>query len=164
MGLLAITTEYKGYKFRSRLEARWAVFFDALGIEWEYEVEGFILPNGQKYLPDFWLPILECYAEVKPKLFTKKEYTKCSLLEHCCLLLDTNTPIVKNAYYCTKIFDEDCFSHYVSGIDYGRVILEYSQFKKRLWFLFGESIKTYHLDIRPEILAKSARFEFGGIP
>lgn len=25
-----IETEYKGYRFRSRLEARWAVFFDTL--------------------------------------------------------------------------------------------------------------------------------------
>lgn len=30
-----IETKYKGYRFRSRLEARWAVFFDALGISWE---------------------------------------------------------------------------------------------------------------------------------
>lgn len=52
----AIRTEYKGYSFRSRLEARWAVFFDACGvIKWEYEQEGFELPNGMKYLPDFKL-------------------------------------------------------------------------------------------------------------
>lgn len=39
-GLKAIETHYKpSYRFRSRLEARWAVFFDALGYEWEYEVE-----------------------------------------------------------------------------------------------------------------------------
>lgn len=37
----AIQTKYKGYNFRSRLEARWAVFFDALKIEWAYEEEGF---------------------------------------------------------------------------------------------------------------------------
>jgi hypothetical protein len=48
----AIETAYKGYRFRSRLEARWAVFFDALGIEWQYEPEGFELPSG-RYLPDF---------------------------------------------------------------------------------------------------------------
>ncbi len=28
----AIETRYKGYRFRSRLEARWAVFFDALSV------------------------------------------------------------------------------------------------------------------------------------
>ena len=39
----AIETRYNGYRFRSRLEARWAVFFDEMGIEYEYEIEGFDL-------------------------------------------------------------------------------------------------------------------------
>ena len=51
----AIETKYNGYRFRSRLEARWAVFFDSLRIEYEYEKEGYELPSG-RYLPDFWLP------------------------------------------------------------------------------------------------------------
>lgn len=51
----AIETSYKGYRFRSRLEARWAVFFDTLGIKWEYEKQGYSLPSGA-YLPDFWQP------------------------------------------------------------------------------------------------------------
>ena len=51
----AIETIYRGHKFRSRLEARWAVFFDACGVEWEYEPEGFELRNGLRYLPDFKL-------------------------------------------------------------------------------------------------------------
>jgi hypothetical protein len=63
----AIETVYKGYRFRSRLEARWAVFFDMLGVLWQYEVEGLILSNGRKYLPDFWLPIHQLYWEVKPE-------------------------------------------------------------------------------------------------
>lgn len=50
----AIDTYYKGYKFRSRLEARWAVAFDAVGIKWEYEPEGFE-SDGVRYLPDFRL-------------------------------------------------------------------------------------------------------------
>jgi hypothetical protein len=49
-----IETEYKGYRFRSRLEARWAVFFDECGFKWEYEPEGFDV-DGVKYLPDFRL-------------------------------------------------------------------------------------------------------------
>ena len=49
-----IQTRYGGYKFRSRLEARWAVFFDALKIEYEYEPEGFDI-DGKWYLPDFRL-------------------------------------------------------------------------------------------------------------
>lgn len=50
-----IETEYKGYRFRSRLEARWAVFFDACNVKWEYEPEGFDLGDGLYYLPDFLL-------------------------------------------------------------------------------------------------------------
>ncbi len=61
----AIETRYKGYRFRSRLEARWAVFFDAAEIDWQYEVEGFDL-GGRHYLPDFWLPSHEIFIEIKP--------------------------------------------------------------------------------------------------
>ena len=61
----AIETRYKGYRFRSRLEARWAVFFDALGVKWEYEKEGYDLGATGWYLPDFWLPEQDCWFEVK---------------------------------------------------------------------------------------------------
>ena len=61
-----IETVYNGYRFRSRLEARWAVFFDAIGLKYEYEKEGFTLSTGEKYLPDFYLPDLGLWAEVKP--------------------------------------------------------------------------------------------------
>ena len=46
-----IPTYYNGYYFRSRLEARIAVFLDALGVEYEYEPEGYKVEGG--YLPDF---------------------------------------------------------------------------------------------------------------
>jgi len=54
-GVRPIETCYKGYRFRSRLEARYAVFMDAMKVEWQYEPEGFELPSG-RYLPDFFLP------------------------------------------------------------------------------------------------------------
>ena len=62
----AIETIYNGYKFRSRLEARWAVFFDALGIEYEYEPEGFSLDYGIRYLPDFALKNVRWRGEENP--------------------------------------------------------------------------------------------------
>lgn len=64
----AIETRYKGYRFRSRLEARWAVFFDHLGVRWQYEPEGFDLSKHGLgyYLPDFFLPDLNYWIEVKP--------------------------------------------------------------------------------------------------
>lgn len=48
----AIETRYAGYRFRSRLEARWAIFLDRLEINWEYEAQGFETSAGP-YLPDF---------------------------------------------------------------------------------------------------------------
>lgn len=61
----AIDTIYNGYRFRSRLEARWAVFFDSMGIKYEYEKEGYDLGDAGYYLPDFWLPDLDMFIEVK---------------------------------------------------------------------------------------------------
>jgi hypothetical protein len=62
----AIETRYAGHRFRSRLEARWAVFFDSLGIRWEYEPQGYLVgPDQLPYLPDFWLPDLKTWVEVK---------------------------------------------------------------------------------------------------
>lgn len=60
----AIETHYKGYRFRSRLEARWAVFLDAVGVAYDYEKEGFDL-DGLYYLPDFWVPGVG-WIEIKP--------------------------------------------------------------------------------------------------
>jgi hypothetical protein len=60
----AIETTYKGFRFRSRLEARWAVFFDGIGAKWEFEREG-VEVNGVKYLPDFYFPESCNYLETK---------------------------------------------------------------------------------------------------
>ena len=60
----AIETRYKGYRFRSRLEARGAIAFDQMGLPWEHEPEGYALPGGN-YLPDFRLPF--GFVEIKAK-------------------------------------------------------------------------------------------------
>lgn len=64
-------TKYAGITFRSRLEARWAVFFDALGISWEYEPETFTRQEYgiPQYTPDFSIQLVGSpmfYVEVKP--------------------------------------------------------------------------------------------------
>lgn len=65
-----IRTHYLGYAFRSRLEARWAVFLETLQLQWRYEPEGFSLPSGP-YLPDFLLELWDdaghgYWVEIKP--------------------------------------------------------------------------------------------------
>src|ERR1700744_44402 len=71
----AIPTKYNGRQYRSRLEARWAAFFDVLG--WAHEYEPFDLGS---WSPDFLLrgPTGEsCIVEVKPLLsFDEEEALK----------------------------------------------------------------------------------------
>jgi hypothetical protein len=99
-----IETLYRDHWFRSRLEARWAVFFDALGVPWRYEEEGIdladvTLPNepmglqymhllfsaarhetitrsggsSKRYLPDFYLPYQDYWAEIKAQAPSRRE-------------------------------------------------------------------------------------------
>jgi len=108
-----IETKYKGYRFRSRLEARWAVFFDTLGLKWWYEPEGFdlrfdyeefardwdltdeeLLEEGipqvfkaldgkeYSYLPDFHLPELNYWIEIKGPQPNKADLLKAFFLSH----------------------------------------------------------------------------------
>lgn len=68
--ITAKTTRYNDRLFRSRLEARYAAFFDLLGINWEYEP--FDL-NG--WSPDFIIRCknFETLVEVKPKYLINVE-------------------------------------------------------------------------------------------
>jgi hypothetical protein len=70
-----IETRYAGCRFRSRLEARWAVLLDKLGIKWMYEHQGYLTEHGP-YLPDFWLPELNTFLEIKGEKPTSKEWVK----------------------------------------------------------------------------------------
>lgn len=87
----AIETEYKGYRFRSRLEARWAVFLDSIDARWDYEPEGYELPSGW-YLPDFFVhyrddhrnqyPGAGAFLEIKPLTPSDREKNLLVELSH----------------------------------------------------------------------------------
>lgn len=75
----AIETRYAGYRFRSRLEARWAVFMDHLNVPWEYEPQGYVINDNTPYLPDFLVYPNTRFAfwlEVKGAFPNKDELTK----------------------------------------------------------------------------------------
>ncbi len=92
MDLKPIETRYAGCRFRSRLEARWAVFFDRAGIQWEYEPEGFELPSGARYLPDFWLPESRAWFEVKGDTPTERARdVLCEFAQHLPMADDVMT-------------------------------------------------------------------------
>jgi hypothetical protein len=63
---IGIPTTYKGVRFRSRLEARWGAFFDAIEWPWTYEPLDLL-----GYIPDFgilWEGRPPLLVEVKPAL------------------------------------------------------------------------------------------------
>ena len=64
-GIKAIPTIYNGQKYRSKLEAEYAKGMDEAGVAFVYEPEGFVLSDGTKYLPDFYLPDYDLFIEVK---------------------------------------------------------------------------------------------------
>ena len=59
----ALPTIFNGVRFRSRLEARWAVFFATLGIAYEYEPERFLLGHAGKTM----VPIIPGESSDKPE-------------------------------------------------------------------------------------------------
>jgi hypothetical protein len=63
--LKPIETTFNGHRFRSRLEARWAVFFTVLEVPYDYEAQGYNFEE-YAYLPDFWIPSWNVFVEIKP--------------------------------------------------------------------------------------------------
>lgn len=113
----SIDTFYSGVLFRSRLEARWAVFLNCLGISWVYESEGYDLPakgkrvKSVKYLPDFKIPSQkifpkELYLEIKPAVKINEEVKDkvFRFVEH----LDTRMTILSDVPYPDDI---ECYSY-----------------------------------------------------
>jgi len=84
----AIETRYRGILFRSRLEARWAIFFDSASIRWQYEPVGYT--NGRfGYLADFYLPDDAAWLEIKPGIDIPAQAD-----EKCvALALETSKPV-----------------------------------------------------------------------
>ena len=168
MPLKAIQTEYKGYLFRSRLEARWAVFLDRMGIPFTYEPEGFDL-DGTWYLPDFHCNVVEgCWIEVKPKapsLKAKALAAKLSRAARCPVLILIGQPWLKQLH----------IEGYDSGIELRRsyawrffwALIVLSQLRNVLLFAWAHRRRPW-LDLWrvEEALeaARQARFEHGETP
>lgn len=170
-----IETIYNGYRFRSRLEARWAVFFSAVGLEYQYEPEGFEM-DGIRYLPDFYIPSIDRWFEIKGKPLTVTEIKKC---EEFCLRKDKygikfsivigppQPTMLEGPDYLgieeytwrwpSDIFPETC------RIPAGNLVEEeyYSRFGLGIWVV-PDVDKNQVLEAAE--LARKARFEYGEKP
>ena len=175
-GIKAIETEYDGHRFRSRLEARWAVFFNAVGLTYEYEIEGFEM-DGTRYLPDFYIPSLNRWFEIKGKPLSLNEIKKC---EEFCRRLDNEnikySVLIGSPNLCAvRVGDFFGILEYVwewpsekypdnYRIQAPKELIEdeyYSRFVKGLWVVPD---KTEEEVAAAAIAAGKARFEFGEKP
>lgn len=64
-----LEASYSSVLFRSRTEARWALFFDLMGWSWDYEPCHYRVGEHLSYLPDFYLPDADVWVEVKGPSF-----------------------------------------------------------------------------------------------
>lgn len=76
--LKPIPTLYRGVHYRSRLEARWGVFFTEMKIAFQYEPKSFRMDNDTYYLPDFFLTRVKRFCEVKPIPLSQYEISLCN--------------------------------------------------------------------------------------
>lgn len=65
---------------RSHLEYLWAKFFDSLYLSYSYEPKTFVLWPGKTYTPDFYLPDMNIYLEIKPMNPSIESMHKCLML------------------------------------------------------------------------------------
>lgn len=64
----AIPTEYRGVRFKSRLEARFAEWLtEEQDAEWGYKPKRFASFSHNGYLPDFYIHCISTYVEIKPR-------------------------------------------------------------------------------------------------
>lgn len=164
MVIKAIETRYKGYRFRSRLEARWAVFFDSMGFDWEYEPEGFVLEDGTYYLPDFLVHTKtyndsEFWVEVKPKELTIEEIKKCELLSK-----GTNKGVVLAIGVPDNIIYEEIWYNEETR-EFGKTGIEFEYRKFGIYINDGkygcEPNLTCGVRIESILSARGVRFEHG---
>lgn len=184
MDIKPIETIYNGYRFRSRLEARWAVFFDAIGARYEYEPQGFEFDDGTRYLPDFYLPDCDRWIEVKG-VMTDTDKHKIEMFRNYLEAHGKTVLVVVGAippetndlldYFYSTYPKADCFD---VGFDFpyipcvcphcGRFGFEFDGRGGRICDHYGCDEKGYSYD-NPRILeaykkARQARFEHGETP
>lgn len=161
--LKAISTAYGGCNFRSRLEARWAIYFDAIGWRWNYEPEGFELPSGVKYLPDFWFPAFNLYAEIKHEGAPTSAFNKARGFGGCGfpILLLEGLPERRAYPLCAPTRNPGDLTVSVSLMP---ARMKYAPLFYGPTFALGEFSHYDQPTLAACALAKSARFEFGDTP
>jgi hypothetical protein len=106
-----LPTKYNGVLFRSRTEARWAAYFDMIGLEWQYEPEGYALDCGN-YCPDFYCPEpYDFFVEVKPNraAMEEKKLRALAKMTRKKVFCVVGAPSTKAQWACDENGDDICW-------------------------------------------------------
>ena len=165
----AIETRYDGKRFRSRIEARWAVFFNRMGIEYDYEPEGFELAENCRYLPDFLLKDPEggnLWVEIKGACPKIEELVKIMILSK-----ESDIPFVLffNGLERIRYVDINNFSFFHRAdlgieIEKNNDIFSLNDEGELHDYFLSKGIGASSCPLRALQDAKSARFEHGEKP
>jgi len=166
----AIETHYKGYRFRSRLEARWAVYFDAIGAKWQYEPEGYDLEELGYYLPDFFVSINwhkeyknpGNFVEIKGSMPEEIEFEKIKrlskLTNHSCKMF-IGVPGDQETFWCHRSGNNGWYSDIEHPQKLGKWLITSSGFALQCFEIAAGNISCFTEDAINR--ARSARFEYG---
>jgi len=163
--IAAKVTNYNGTVFRSRLEARWAVYLDELGVCYEYEPEFFQL-DSRNYLPDFWVKDDDSeeylWLEIKPTYPTEIEI---ETMNELCNISHCPGMIIYGSIPHPEQHMEYGFCSTVGHIYFGSC-WEKTEYGYRVWFdgwnTFDKSFPTFdrnflHVD---QALEAAIKFSF----
>lgn len=176
MTIKPIETRWNGYRFRSRLEARWAVFFAEQRVRFVYEPEGYRLGELGAYLPDFFLPDFNLFIEVKGAKPAQVEIEKCRRLAdltNCGVWLVHGLPVENPGF----LFGSDIKESGAGGSDTARAVIAFAGTKAAVAsdrpgvdrYCFSRDLThgypaVYPLKTYVSAAARSARFEHGESP
>lgn len=145
MAIRVLPTVYAGKRFRSRLEAKWAFFFDQLQIAWEYEPDGFQLQDGTRYLPDFYLPKFSrgVYVEIKPEGDPFLKARKFALEAPRPIWLCDGEPRWRawTVLHTERLADDDGKVTSAAVEEYGIPCYLRGVEEQRFWWLWGEELE-----------------------
>lgn len=127
-GPKAIQTKWHGCWFRSKLEARWAVAFEAMGLEWEYEPGGYVV-DGVWYEPDFIVAGLLgeqwwTFVEVKGRMGDFDRRKIGSLARHYPIYVVGKIPFERPIHEQYERFARDTYFHSMSLYDGDGCVIE----------------------------------------
>jgi hypothetical protein len=175
----AIISEYKGVTFRSKLEKKWAMMFDYLYWNWQYEPF-----EIDKYTPDFLVEIgsKKWVVEVKPIINPNEKYqkrllniTKKTSYEGCILLYSDIFNVEYPFYFIVPPSFASIYKN-IHDFDTDIVVTEYKTFTIKIGIMcivknkwgfnnndWGNCLLGFYAGWKPKIIIKKDYKETGAI-